>query len=93
MSLFQIDEQADIRIYTEDVNHLTWENIVKNRAQLLDLLAKLKENELYEDNVKLITERNTIFQTLKQEKVEVFNTDCKCEICGTKMGSKFVLIS
>ena len=49
---------------------------------------------MYEENIETIKEKegNAIFQNLKQEKVEVYNTDNKCEICGTQTGSKFSML-
>jgi len=84
----QIDEVADIRIYSEDYLHNSWGNIAKTRGDLVRLMKRLKEDAMYKREVedkKAQDEQSSILdlivdmETEQEEMVEKFNTDYKCE--------------
>ena len=43
----QIDETADIRVYSEDYRYCTWGSIAQTRQELVSLVDRLKEEKLY----------------------------------------------
>ena len=43
----QIDETADIRVYSEDYRYYTWGSIAQTREEVVSLLERLKEDKLY----------------------------------------------
>ena len=40
----QIDETADIRVYSEDYRYYTWGSIAQTREEVVSLLERLKED-------------------------------------------------
>ena len=48
---------ADIRVYLEDYKHDTWDNIAKTRGEVVRLMMKLKENELYKREMEVLKEK------------------------------------
>ena len=97
----QIDEVADIRIYSEDYLHNSWGNIAKTRGDLVRLMKRLKEDAMYKREVedkKAQDEQSSILdlivdmETEQEEMVEKFNTDYKCEVCSVQMNSKLTLM-
>jgi len=97
----QIDEVADIRVYSEDYTHDTWGSIARSRGDVVRLMRKLKEDTLYKREVEVIKaqdEQSSILDLIvdmeyeQEEKVELFNTDYKCEVCAIQMSSKLTLM-
>ena len=48
---FQIDEVADIRVYSEDYRYYTWASIAQSRQELVSLVERLKEDKLYKKEI------------------------------------------
>jgi len=101
----QIDDHAEIRIYTEDCRHDTWGNVVQNRFELVSLLDKLKDEKLYKQEAEKlqllhadVQDQNAIVDSIKKMEKELelkslgLNTDYKCEICMIEFGTKTVLM-
>ena len=43
----QIDETADVRVYSEDYRYCTWGSIAQTRQEVVGLVDRLKEEKLY----------------------------------------------
>ena len=57
----QIDETADIRVYSEDHKFYTWGSIAQDRAEVVSLVERLKEDKLYKKEIERL-------KTLKAKK-------------------------
>lgn len=101
----QIDDHAEIRIYTEDYRHDTWGNVVQNRVELVSLLDKLKDEKLYKQEVEKlkvleadVQDQNAVVHSIaemekeQEVKLDGFNTEYRCEVCKLEFGTKVELM-
>ena len=83
------------RVYVENCDHLSWENIVESRPGLVDLINKLKSNLLYRKEIikrKEDEKRNLEKQSLVTEPEDLVDNEekkppeasevYKCAICS-----------
>jgi len=101
----QIDDHAEIRIYTEDYRHDTWGNVVQNRVELVSLLDKLKDEKLYKQELEKlkiheadVQDQNAVIDVIaemekeQEVKTQGFNTEYTCEVCKLKFESKVAVM-